>query len=141
MKTYILILYFQKRIELLSSAMEVITMNDHILNMLKADLTVLDKLGIKPNFADLARKYKMDYRTIKNTMKAIKASLKTETAEANWIPMLLLLKKSFLSAEFLTREYTECFFPSTEKRKSEAIPISCATVNRTSFLLAMLLLY
>ena len=52
MKTYILILYFQKRIELLSSAMEVITMNDHILNMLKADLTVLDKLEIKPNFAD-----------------------------------------------------------------------------------------
>lgn len=40
-------------------------MNDHILNMLKADLTVLDKLEIKPNFAELARKYKMDYRTIK----------------------------------------------------------------------------
>ena len=84
MKTYIFILYFQKRIELLSSAMEVLTMNDRILNMLKADLTVLDKLEIKPNFA-------------------------------NWIPMLLSLKKSFLSEEFLTREYTECFFPNTRK--------------------------
>ena len=48
-------MYFQKRIELLSSAMEVITMNDHILNMLKADLTVLVKLEIKPNFADLEK--------------------------------------------------------------------------------------
>ena len=43
-------------------------MNDHILNMPKADLTVLDKLEIKPNFADFARKYKMDYRTVKNTI-------------------------------------------------------------------------
>ena len=48
-------------------------------------------------------------------MKAIKASRKTETVEANWIPMLLSLKKSFLSEEFLTREYTECFFPNTRK--------------------------
>lgn len=40
-------------------------MNSHILNILKADLTVLDKLEIQPNFADLARKYKMDYRTVK----------------------------------------------------------------------------
>ena len=39
------------------------------------------------------------------------------------------------------KNHKECFFPSTEKRKSEAIPISCATVKRTSFLLAMLLLY
>lgn len=91
-------------------------MNDNVLNMLKADLTALDKLEIKPNFADLARKYKMDYRTVKKYYEGYKGKLKTETVEANWIPTLLSLKKSFLSEEFLTREYTECFFPNTEKR-------------------------
>lgn len=45
MKTYILILYFQMDIELLlSSSMELITMNDHILNMLKADLIIYNFL-------------------------------------------------------------------------------------------------
>lgn len=82
MKTYIFILYFQKRIELLSSAMEVLTMNDRILNMLKADLTVLDKLEIKPNFADLARKYKMDYRTVKKYYEGYKGKPKNRNCRS-----------------------------------------------------------
>ena len=75
----IFILYFQKKIELLSSAMEVMIMNSHILNMLKADLTVLDKLEIKPNFADLARKYKMDYRTVKKYYEGKPKNRKTKS--------------------------------------------------------------
>ena len=75
----IFILYFQKKIELLSSAMEVMIMNSHILNMQKADLTVLDKLEIKPNFADLARKYKMDYRTVKKYYEGKPKNRKTKS--------------------------------------------------------------
>ena len=86
MKTYILILYFQKRIELLSSAIEVITMNDHILNMLKADLTVLDKLEIKPNYADLARKYKMDYRTVKKYYESYNGKPENRNCRSKWDP-------------------------------------------------------
>ena len=72
-------MYFQKKIELLSSAMEVMIMNSHILKMLKADLTVLDKLEIKPNFVDLARKYKMDYRTVKKYYEGKPKNRKTKS--------------------------------------------------------------
>ena len=51
-------------------------MNDHILNMLKADLTVLDKLEIKPNFADLARKYIQELYSFQKT-----SDLKQDCAE------------------------------------------------------------
>lgn len=34
-------------------------------NNLKGELTVMDSLGIKPNYAALGRKYGMDWRTIK----------------------------------------------------------------------------
>ncbi len=54
-------------------------MNSLILNMLKADLTVLDKLEIKPNFADLARKYKMDYRTVKKYYEGKPKNRKTKS--------------------------------------------------------------
>ena len=59
--------------------MEVMIMNSLILNMLKADLTVLDKLEIKPNFADLARKYKMDYRTVKKYYEGKPKNRKTKS--------------------------------------------------------------
>ena len=88
-------MYFQKKIELLSSAMEVMIMNSYILNMLKADLTVLDKLEIKPNFADLARKYKMDYRTVKKYYEGYEGKPKNRKTKSKLDPMLLLLKKSF----------------------------------------------
>lgn len=70
-------------------------MNSHILNMLKADLTVLDKLEIKPNFADLARKYKMDYRTVKKYYEGYEGKPKNRKTKSKLDPMLLLLKKSF----------------------------------------------
>ncbi len=91
-------------------------MNDHILNMLKADLTVLDKLEIKPNFADLARKYKMDYRTVKKYYEGYKGKPKNRNCRSKLDPYASVIEKSFLSEEFLTREYTEYFFPNTEKR-------------------------
>ena len=75
--------------------MEVMIMNSHILNMLKADLTVLDKLEIKPNFADLARKYKMDYRTVKKYYEGYEGKPKNRKTKSKLDPMLLLLKKSF----------------------------------------------
>ena len=70
-------------------------MNSYILNMLKADLTVLDKLEIKPNFADLARKYKMDYRTVKKYYEGYEGKPKNRKTKSKLDPMLLLLKKSF----------------------------------------------
>ena len=75
--------------------MEVMIMNSYILNMLKADLTVLDKLEIKPNFADLARKYKMDYRTVKKYYEGYEGKPKNRKTKSKLDPMLLLLKKSF----------------------------------------------
>lgn len=35
------------------------------MNNLKGELSVMDNLGIKPNYAALGRKYGMDWRTVK----------------------------------------------------------------------------
>ncbi len=58
------------------------TMNENILNMLKADFTVLEKLEIKPNFAELSRKYKMDYRTIKKYYEGYEGKPKTRNVRS-----------------------------------------------------------
>ena len=68
-------------------------MNDHILNMLKADLTVLDKLGIKPNFADLARKYKMDYRTVKKYYEGYKGKPKNRNCRSKLEPYASIIEE------------------------------------------------
>lgn len=68
-------------------------MNDHILNMLKADLTVLDKLEIKPNFADLARKYKMDYRTVKKYYEGYKGKPKNRNCRSKLDPYASVIEE------------------------------------------------
>lgn len=68
-------------------------MNDHILNMLKADLTVLDKLDIKPNFADLARKYKMDYRTVKKYYEGYEGKPKNRKAKSKLDPYASIIEE------------------------------------------------
>lgn len=68
-------------------------MNDHILNMLKADLTVLDKLEIKPNFADLARKYKMDYRTVKKYYEGYEGKPKNRKTKSKLDPYASIIEE------------------------------------------------
>lgn len=68
-------------------------MNDHILNMLKADLTVLDKLEIKPNFADLARKYKMDYRTVKKYYEGYEGKPKNRKTKSRLDPYASIIEE------------------------------------------------
>lgn len=68
-------------------------MNDHILNMLKADLTVLDKLDIKPNFADLARKYKMDYRTVKKYYEGYEGKPKNRKTKSKLDPYASIIEE------------------------------------------------
>lgn len=68
-------------------------MNDHILNMLKADLTVLDKLEIKPNFADLARKYKMDYRTVKKYYEGYEGKPKNRNCRSKLDPYASVIEE------------------------------------------------
>ena len=58
---------------------------------LKGELSVMDSLGIKPNYAALGRKYKMDWRTVKNITMDIKVNHLLETKEVNWI----LIKQRF----------------------------------------------
>ena len=36
------------------------------MNNLRGELSVMDNLGIKPNYTALGRKYGMDWRTVKN---------------------------------------------------------------------------
>ena len=52
---YILILSFK----------EVVSMNVNKILKLKAEFLLMEENGIKPNFAELARKYDLDYRTVK----------------------------------------------------------------------------
>lgn len=68
-------------------------MNDHILNMLKADLTVLDKLEIKPNFADLARKYKMDYRAVKKYYEGYEGKPKNRKTKSRLDPYASIIEE------------------------------------------------
>ena len=68
-------------------------MKDHILNMLKADLTVLDKLEIKSNFADLARKYKMDYRTVKKYYEGYKGKPKNRNCRSKLDPYASIIEE------------------------------------------------
>ena len=68
-------------------------MNDHILNMLKADLTVLDKLEIKPNFADLARKCKMDYRTVKKYYEGYEGKPKNRKTKSKLDPYASIIEE------------------------------------------------
>ena len=44
---------------------EVISMNSNDFYQLTAELNVMDFTKSKPNYADLARKYGVDYRTVK----------------------------------------------------------------------------
>ncbi len=53
------------------------------MNNLKGELAVMDNLGIKSNYAALGRKYGMDWRTVKNIMKAMRASPLPETKAVN----------------------------------------------------------
>lgn len=50
---------------LILSPQEVILMNITFILQLIAELNIMDISGIKPNYAALARKYDMDYRTVK----------------------------------------------------------------------------
>ena len=68
-------------------------MNDHILNMPKADLTVLDKLEIKPNFADFARKYKMDYRTVKKYYESYKGKPENRNCRSKLDPYASVIEE------------------------------------------------
>lgn len=57
--------------------MEVITIKHIILDSLKAELMVMDLSKNKPNYADLARKYGLDYRTVKKYHEGYKGKPKS----------------------------------------------------------------
>lgn len=57
-------------------------MNSNDFYQLKAELSVMDFTKSKPNYADLARKYGVDYRTVKKYHEGYKESLETGQSQA-----------------------------------------------------------
>ena len=74
--------YKDKRLDDLDAKIEKMSekldkMNENIskeqkIKELKKELLILETLNIKPNFSELSRKYGIDRRVIKNTMKVMK---------------------------------------------------------------------
>lgn len=57
-------------------------MNSNDFYQLAAELNVMDFTKSKPNYADLGRKYDVDYRTVKKYHEGYKESLETEKSQA-----------------------------------------------------------
>ena len=61
---------------------EVISMNSNEFYQLAAELNVMDFTKSKPNYADLARKYGVDYRTVKKYHEGYKGKPKNRKSQA-----------------------------------------------------------
>ena len=55
------------------------------MNNLKGELSVMDNLGIKPNYAALGRKYGMDWRTVKKYHNGYCRGMNNCTHAERWV--------------------------------------------------------
>ena len=71
-------------------------MNKHHRNQLKAELNLLDAHEIKPNYAELARKYECDYRTVKRYHMGYQGKPKTRDKKSKLLPFIDEIKQKAL---------------------------------------------
>ena len=95
---------------------EVISMNSNDFYQLAAELNVMDFTKSKPNYADLARKYGVDYRTVKKYHEGYKGKPRNRAKPSRLDPYKeLIIEKLSIPRisrkgvyEFLIDQYLNC---------------------------------